>query len=271
MKKYPTTITNSQWKVIKKFLNIKRKRKHSLRRMLNAIFYLLKTGCQWSMLPHNFPKWPSVYYYFKQWTMNGVIEKIRIRLVTTVRQQRKRKAQPSAAIIDAQSVKSTLVSSSSHTGYLTESCGDGGKKIKGVKRHIVVDTQGLLLGVQVHSAAMADIKGGHLLLEKLRSDNQWTAIEKIFADSGYLPPKYRTTKTQYELAGYELEIVRKPVAEGGFKPVPKRWVVERTFAWQDTNRRLSKSFEKLPSTEEAMVELSAIRNMLKHCSMTVKN
>src|SRR3954467_9707288 len=265
MKKYPTTITDSQWKVIKNFLNIKRKRKHSLRRMLNAIFYLLKTGCQWSMLPHNFPKWQSVYYYFKQWTMNGVIEKIRIKLVTTVRQQRNRKAQPAAAIIDAQSVKSTLVSSRSHTGY------DGGKKIKGIKRHIVVDTQGLLLCVQVHSAAIADIKGGRLLLEKLRSDNQWTGIEKIFADSGYLPPKHRTTKTHSKLGSYELEIVKKPVTEGEFQPVPKRWVVERTFAWQDTNRRLSKSFEKLPSTEEAMVELAAIRTMLKHCSKTVNN
>src|SRR3954447_14807325 len=266
MKKYPTTITNSQWKVIKKFLTIKRKRKHSLRRMLNAIFYLLKTGCQWGMLPHNFPKWQSVYYYFKQWTLNGVIERIRIYLVTTVRQQRKRKPQPSAAIIDAQSVKSTLVSSHTHTGY------DGGKQIKGIKRHIVVDTQGLLLDVMVHSAAIAAIKGGRLLLEKLRSDNQWTAIKKIFADSGYLPPKHRTTKTQYELAGYQLEIVKKPLTEQrGFQPVPKRWVVERTFAWQDTNRRLSKSFERLPSTEEAMVELAAIRTMLKHCSISVKN
>lgn len=266
MKKYPTTISDSQWKVIKKFLNINRKRKHSLRRMLNAIFYLLKTGCQWSMLPHNFPKWQSVYYYFKQWTINGIIEKIRTYLVTTVRQQRNRKPQPTAAIIDAQSVKSTLVSSRSHTGY------DGGKKIKGVKRHIVVDTQGLLLCVQVHSAAIADIRGGRLLLEKLRSDNQWTDIEKIFADSGYLPPKHRTTKTEYELAGYELEIVKKPAgAAGEFQPVPKRWVVERTFGWQDTNRRLAKSFERLPSTEEAMVELAAIRTMLKHCSKTVNN
>ena len=188
MKKYPTTITNSQWKVIKKFLNIKRKRKHSLRRMLNAIFYLLKTGCQWSMLPHNFPKWQSVYYYFKQWTLNGVIERIRIYLVTAVRQQRKRKPQPSAAVIDSQSVKSTLVSSGSNTGY------DGGKKIKGIKRHIVVDTQGLLLDVVVHSAAIADIKGGRLLLEKLRDDHQWTDIEKIFADSGYLPPNTGSQK-----------------------------------------------------------------------------
>jgi putative transposase len=234
--------------------------------MLNAIFYLLKTGCQWSMLPHNFPKWQSVYYYFKQWTLNGVIERIRIYLVTAVRQQRKRKPQPSAAVIDSQSVKSTLVSSHSNTGY------DGGKKIKGIKRHIVVDTQGLLLDVQVHSAAIADIKGGRLLLEKLRDDNQWTDIEKIFADSGYLPPKHRTTKTESELAGYQLEIVKKPLTEeGGFQPVPKRWVVERTFAWQDTNRRLSKSFERLPSTEEAMVELSAIRIMLKHCSKSVNN
>jgi putative transposase len=267
MKKYPTTITDSQWKVIKKFLNIKRKRKHSLRRMLNAIFYLLKTGCQWSMLPHNFPKWQSVYYYFKQWTMTGVIEKIRIKLVTTLREHRKRKAQPSAAIIDAQSVKSTPVSSCANTGY------DGGKKIKGIKRHIVVDTQGLLLCVQVHSAAIADIRGGRLLLEKLHSDNQWTNIEKVFADSGYLPPKHRTTRTESELAGYKLEIVKKPAAkkEGVFQPVPKRWVVERTFAWQDTNRRLSKSFERLPSTEEAMVELAAIRTMLKHCSKTVNN
>ena len=199
--------------------------------------------------------------------MNGIIEKIRIKLVTTVRQQRKRKPQPTAAIIDAQSVKSTLVSSRSNTGY------DGGKQIKGVKRHIVVDTQGLLLAVMVHSAAIADIKGGRLLLEKLRSAHQWTDIKKIFADSGYLPPKYRTTKTEYELAGYQLEIVKKPTQEtaGQFQPVPKRWVVERTFAWQDTNRRLSKSFERLPSTEEAMVELAAIRTMLKHCSKPLNN
>jgi transposase len=266
MKSYPTTITDSQWKVIKKFLNIKRKRKHSLRRMLNAIFYVLKTGCQWAMLAHSFPKWQSVYYYFKQWTTSGVIEKIRIRLVTSVRQHRGSNAQPGAAIIDAQSVKSTLVSRRSNTGY------DGGKKIKGIKRHIVVDTQGLLLKVRVHSAAIADIRGGAVLLEKLRADNQWTGIKKIFADSGYLPPKHRTTKTQYELAGYELEIVKKPAdAQGVFQPVPKRWVVERTFGWQDTNRRLSKSFERLPSTEEAMVELAAIRTMLKHCSNIVNN
>lgn len=265
MKKYPTNITDSQWKVIKKILVTKRKRKHSLRRMLNAIFYVLKTGCHWRFLPHDFPKWQSVYYYFKQWTMNGVIEKIRTHLVTVVRDLRKRKSQPSAAIIDAQSVKSTLVSSRSHSGY------DGGKRIKGVKRHIVVDTQGLLLKVKVHSAAIADIRGGAMVLEELRDDKQWTKIEKIFADSGYLPPKYRKTKTQYKLGSYMLEIVKRPVAEQGFKPVPKRWVVERTFAWLDTNRRLAKSLERLPSTEEAMIELAAIRNMLPHCIKPLNN
>src|SRR4051812_20199492 len=168
MKKYPATITSSQWKGIKKFLNIKRKRKHRLGRMLNAISNLLKTGCRWSMLPRNIPKWPGVYYYFKQWTMNGVIEKIRICLAATLRQHGKRKAQPGAAIVDARSVRSRLVNSRSNTGY------DGGKKIKDIKRHIVVDTQGMLLEVIVHSAAIADIRGGGMLLEKLRNDHQWT-------------------------------------------------------------------------------------------------
>jgi len=193
MQHYPTNVNDSQWQVITKILNIKRKRKYDLREIFNGILYLTKTGCQWRLLPKDFPKWELVYYYFQSWRKAGIIEKI---LQLLGRCMKGRKAQPTVGIIDSQSVKSTLVSSREHTGF------DGGKKIKGVKRHIIVDTLGNLLCVMVHPASMADRKGGRFILPKLRE--RWSKIKKIFADGGYPLPGKVEEKNQ-ELAGYKMQ------------------------------------------------------------------
>jgi putative transposase len=250
---YSTDLLESQWQVIKGFLNTRRKRKHDLRHMFDAICYLIKTGCQWRMLPKSYPKWEIVYYYFTCWKHGGIIEKIQNGLSKMVRVKQGRKEQPSAAIIDAQSVKSTLVSSRAHTGY------DGGKKIKGIKRHVVVDTQGNLLCMVVHSAGMSDRKGAALVLKKLKA--HWPEIKILFADGSY-PLVGKAHEPGQELCGYPLEVVKRS-GLNTFEVVPKRWVVERTFAWGETNRRNAKYFERYPCTAEAVMQLSAIRIMLK--------
>jgi transposase len=253
MKKYPSDLNDSQWQVIKQFLNTERKRKHDLRKILNAILYLVKTGCQWRMLAGVYPNWQIVYYYFVRWKNQQILNQIKCFLVKQTRVKQGRSEQPSVGIIDTQSVKSTLVSRSNHTGY------DGGKKIKGIKRHIVVDTLGLLLDVTVHSANVADRRGASMILPKLNLN--WHHIKTIFADGGYPPPQKVNEKGQ-QLCGYNLEIVRRTELNT-FKVVPKRWIVERTFAWMETNRRNAKSYERLPCTAEAILNLSAIRIMLK--------
>jgi transposase len=250
---YPTDLNDSQWQVIKQFLNTRRKRKHDLRNILNAILYLVKTGCQWRMLAGVYPNWEIVYYYFVKWKNQQVLDRINCFLVKQIRRKQGRPEQPSAGIIDTQSVKSTLVSSSRHTGY------NGGKKIKGIKRHIAVDTLGLLLNVTVHSANIADRRGASILLPKLGLN--WYNIKTIFADGGYPPPQKVGEKNQ-QLYGYHLEVVKRTELST-FKVMPKRWIVERTFAWMETNRRNAKSYERLPCSAEAIIQLSAIRMMLK--------
>lgn len=254
MKKYPTDLSDSQWQIINNFLHFNRRRKSDLRQILNGILYLVKTGCQWRMLPRCYPCWQTVYYYFQVWKHKGLIEKIQLELVKLIRIKRGRKAHVSVGIIDAQSVKSTLVSSRKTTGY------DGGKKIKGIKRHIVVDTMGSLLCVVVHAASMADRKGAYMVLEKLRQ--QWSGIVKIFADGGY-PLPGRAGERLQTLCGYVMEIIKRTDLNN-FKVIPKRWIVERTFAWIETNRRNAKSYERSPKSAEVITQLSAIRIMINH-------
>ena len=182
-----------------------------------------------------------------------IIEKIQCSLARQIRLKEGKKEQPTVGIIDAQSVKSTLVSSSTSTGY------DGGKKIKGIKRHIVVDTLGLLLCVVAHSAGIADRKGAYSVLEKL--GKRWYNIKKIFADGGY-PLPGKVGEPNQVLGGYPMEAVKRNELDK-FKVIPKRWIVERTFAWNETNRRNAKSYERHLSTVEAITQLSAIRMMLK--------
>lgn len=254
MNHYPTNLSDSQWQVIKEFLNDNRRRKYELRTIVNGILYLVKTGCQWRMLPSDFPKWQLIYYYFNLWKEKGIIENIQYYLVKQIRKLQGRQEQPSVGIIDSQSIKSTLVSSREHTGF------DGGKRIKGIKRHIVVDTLGLLLSVAVHPASRADRRGAGYVLDKLRT--RWSGVGRLFADGGYPLPGQAGIRIQ-SLCGYVMEVVKRSEANV-FKVLPKRWIVERTFAWIETSRRNAKSYERLPCTAEAITQISAIRMMLKH-------
>ena len=210
---------------------------------------MVKTGCQWRLLPGDFPKWQIVYYYFSVWKNNETIEIIHESLVEETRKQKGKSEEPSVGIIDAQSVKNTLVSSE-NKGF------DAGKKIKGIKRHIIVDTLGLVLAVVVQSASVQDRDGAADVVNKMLGS--WKKIIKIFADGGYRGQLIKTIKTTFKI---ELEIVKRNELHT-FKILPKRWIVERTFAWIDTNRRNSKNYERLNNTSVAMVHLSAIRIML---------
>lgn len=249
MTNYPTNVSNSQWQIISKFLDTDRNRKYDLREIVNAILYLVKTGCQWRMLPGDFAKWPIVYYYFSVWKNNGILEEIHESLVEKVRKKYGKNEEPSVGIIDAQSVKSTLVSSEDK-GF------DAGKKIKGIKRHIIVDTLGLILAVVIQSASVQDRDGAISVIEKLFEN--WRKIIMIFADGGYRGKLVGKVKSKFKI---ELEIIKRDELHT-FKILPKRWIVERTFSWIDTNRRNSKNYERLNQTSVAMVHLSAIRIML---------
>jgi putative transposase len=250
MTNYPTDLSNSQWEVISKYLDTKRSRKYDLRQIVNAILYLVKTGCQWRMLPHDFPGWKLVYYYFSTWKKTSVIEHIHEMLVEKIRKQEGRSEDPIVGIIDAQSVKNTLVSSESR-GF------DAGKKVKGIKRHIIVDSLGLILAVVIQSASVQDRDGAIQVVENLVEC--WKKIIKIFADSAYRGELIEKVKKRFRI---KVEIIKR-TEEHVFKVLPKRWIVERTFAWLETNRRNGKYYERLNDTGVAMVQLSAIRIMIK--------
>lgn len=250
MTKYPTNVSDSQWQIISKYLDVVRSRKYNLREIVNAILYIVKTGCQWRMLPEDFAPWKLVYYYFSSWKKSEIFEIIHESLVERIRVKKGKKEEPTVGIIDAQSVKNTLVSSEDK-GF------DAGKKIKGIKRHIIVDTLGLVLAVVIQSASVQDRDGAVAVVTKMLES--WKKVVKIFADGGYRGQLIETIKAKFKI---ELEIIKRDELHT-FKILPKRWIVERTFAWIDTNRRNSKNYERLNNTSVAMVHLSAIRIMLK--------
>ncbi|RYX87580.1 IS5 family transposase [bacterium] len=221
---YSSNLSDSQWQYISNFLDTKRNRKHPLREVFNGILYLVKTGCQWRMLPSDFPDLRIVYYYFSNWKRLGVIEVLQEALVEKTRLKSGRKAQPIVGIIDAQSVKSTLVSSESR-GF------DAGKKIKGIKRHIVTDTLGLVLAVAIQSASLQDRDGAMETINKM--SESWRNIIKVFADGGYRGKLIEHIKTTFKI---QMEIIKRNEVHT-FKILPKRWIVERTFSWIDANRR----------------------------------
>lgn len=249
MTNYSTNISNSQWQVISKFVDSKRIRKYDLREVINAILYLVKTGCQWRLLPADFPKWQMVFYYFNSWKKKEIWKQVHDELVKLTRKKAGRKPSPTAGIIDSQSVKATLVSCQSK-GY------DAGKKIKGVKRHILVDTLGLVLAVIIHSASVQDRSGAVLAIECMIK--QWKRIKLIFADGGYSGALIKSIKQQYKIT---IEIIKRNELHQ-FKILPKRWIVERTFAWIDAHRRNSKYYERLDDTGTAMVHIASMRVML---------
>lgn len=248
---YSSDLSDAQWQFIKKTLNYtNRKRKHSLRTIWNAILYLTKTGCQWRLLPNDFPKWQIVYYYFRKWVnleeFDLLLEKIRGK----VRFKKGQVSEPSIGVMDSQSVR--WGNNRSLNGV------DGNKKIKGIKRHVIVDTNGFLIAVMVTVANVHDSQAALLMMRVLKSF--WSGIRIILADGGYRGELIDQIKKRF---GYLIKIsLRKDSSKKVFEPIEKRWVIERTFSWFDNDRRLCRNYELLMETAEEIVKISAIKLLL---------
>ncbi|AKB70785.1 MULTISPECIES: IS5 family transposase [Methanosarcina] len=252
---YPSDLSDQEWELIKPHIPIPnsnrgRKRVHSYQEILNGIFYLLRSGCAWRMLPHEFPPWKTVYYYFRLWRIDGVWERINAILRAELRTAYGRESEPSAAILDSQSVKTT--ETPGVRGY------DAGKKTKGRKRHILVDTIGLLLMVVVHTADIQDRDGAKLVLEQVKGT--FSRLQLVWADAGYSGKLIDWTKV---VCGWVLEIVKRSDDVKGFKVLPHRWIVERTFAWLGRYRRLSKDYEGLTESSQALIYAAMIHIMVR--------
>jgi putative transposase len=267
---YPSDLSDQEWAILAPLLPPAkpggRPRSVKLRMILDGIFHVLRSGCQWRLLPRDYGPWSTVYAYWRAWRLAGVWERIHAVLRERVRRATGRHSTPSAAIIDSQSVKTT--EQGGPHGY------DGGKKINGRKRHILVDTLGLLLKVVVHPASIQDRDGAQLVLAGLHE--RFARLGHLWADQGYTGPILDWIKAQL---GWTVEVVERSPRRGFvvtpdgefqrvkrpavFEPLPRRWVVERTFAWIGRNRRMSKDYEFLTATSEAWVYLSMLRLMLK--------
>ena len=251
---YPTDLTDSQWHLIKDLIpNAKpggRPRELDMREVLNAIFYVDVGGIKWRLLPHDFPKWKSVYHYFRAWRMAGVWQRMHDTLRAKVRQEEGRHKHPTAGCLDSQSVKSTEIAGL--RGY------DGGKKINGRKRHILVDTLGLLLVVAVSAACVQDRDGAKLIFHRMGGICK--KLRLVWVDGGYRGGLLEWVSQHLRLA---LKVVLRSDKQKGFVLLPRRWVVERTFGWLNQYRRLSKDYEVLPSSSEAFIYIAMTRIMLR--------
>ncbi len=248
-KPYPSDLTDEQWMRLAPHLPKAQlrgaPRRVKLRELINALLYLSRTGCQWRMLPHDLPEWETVYAYFSHWRGDGTWERLNRELRIEVRVSEGKDPEPSAAILNSQSVKGT--ESSDQAGY------DAGKKVSGIKRHVLVDTLGLLLKIMVLTADIQDRDGARTLLEKIKGF--LPRLQKIWADGGYAGALVDWVQ---QTCGWILEIVKRSDLVKGFEVLPHRWIVERTFGWFNRARRLSKNYERLTASSEAMVYLAML-------------
>jgi putative transposase len=255
--RYDSDLTNGQWNLIADLIPTTKSNytkggrppKYERREILDAVLYVARTGCQWRLIPHDFPDWQTVYQYFVRWHNENIFETINTRLRTDVRIHAGRCGEPTAGIIDSQSVK--IVANIGYAGF------DGAKKVNGRKRHIVVDTLGLLLTVVVHEANISDRVSAETVLIKVRA--QFKKIATIFADQGYTGKLIALIQTTLDMT---ITIIKRSEVRI-FKLLPRRWVVERTFGWFGFYRRLAKDYERYPRHSEAFVYI-AMSNIMLH-------
>ncbi len=251
---YPSDLTDRQWDCIKELIPAAKPGGHprtlDMRSVVNALLYLVVTGCQWRMLPREYPAWQSVYTYFRQWRDDGTWQRIHDSLRAQVRKLAGRHKHPTAGALDSQSVKTTQVAGA--RGF------DSGKRVKGRKRHILVDTLGLLLAVVVTTASLSDPAGARLLLSRLKGACK--KLRRIWVDGAY-----RGLLLEWVLLHFKfvLQPVLRSDEQKGFVVLPRRWVVERTFAWITQCRRLSLDYEELAQSSEAMIYIAMTRLMVR--------
>jgi putative transposase len=255
--RYPSDLTDSQWHLIKGLLPPPKSRgrpRLDLRQVIDAISYVLKGGIQWRMMPTDCPRWQSAYGYFRRWRRDGTWRRIHDALRASVRRRAGRHKHPTAGCLDSQSVRTTEAAAPE-----TRGC-DWHKRVKGRKRHLLVDTLGLLLAVAVTAANVQDKAGALLTLRRLGGGGK--KLRRVWADGAYRTGRGHLA-SWVERHRIGLRAVTPPAGQRGFQVLPRRWVVERTFGWLYQSRRLSKDYERLPQTSEALIYVAMIRLMLR--------